>query len=158
MGELDGVPGIATFGGQGGERDGMGVEGDDVIGADHALVAEAEAAGEIEAERKRAEVGLSLAGRDGEALVIVGAEAGEDLVGGVESAGLGEAEFADQAVLAGAPCALNAAFGLGRIGGYLLDAEFFQSPTQLGGGLFPGELFGHGPVGIVALKDGMAIA
>jgi hypothetical protein len=64
----------------------------EMIGADHALVAEAEAAGEIEAGKKRAEVGLSLAGRDGEALAIVGAEVGEDLVGGVEIAGLGEAE------------------------------------------------------------------
>jgi hypothetical protein len=45
-------------------------------------------------------------------LVIVGAEAGEDVVGGVEIAGLGDAEFADQAVLAGAPGALDAAFGL----------------------------------------------
>src|ERR1700733_11571445 len=122
MGELDGVPGIATFGGQGGERDGMGVEGDDVSGADHPLVAEAGAAGGIGGGREGAEAGLSVAGRDGEALVIVDAEAGENLVGGVEIAGLGEAEFADQAVLAGAPCALNAAFGLGSIGGFLLGA------------------------------------
>src|ERR1700730_651069 len=123
----------------------MGVEGDDVIGADHALVAEAEAAGEIEAERKRAEGGLSLAVTDGEALIIIGAEAGEDLVGGVEIAGLGEAEFADQTVLAGAPDALDAAFGLGRVGGDLLNAEFLQSPSQMGGALFTGELFGQGP-------------
>jgi hypothetical protein len=27
MGEFDGVPGIATFGGQGGKSDGMGTEG-----------------------------------------------------------------------------------------------------------------------------------
>ena len=40
----------------------------------------------------------------------------------------------------------------------MLDAEFFQSATQLGGALFSGELFGHGPVGIVALKDAVAVA
>ena len=80
------------------------------------------------------------------------------MVGGVEIAGVGEAEFADQAVLAGAPGALDAAFGLGRVGGDLLDAEFFQSPTQLGGALFAGELFGHGPVGIVALENAVTIA
>src|ERR1700675_3001003 len=158
MGEIDGVPGVAAFGGQGRERNGMGAEGDDVIGTDHALVAEAEAAGEIEAGWEGAEIALGLASRDGEALIIVGAEAGEDLVGGVEIAGVSEAEFADQAVLAGAPGALDAAFGLGRVGGDLLDAEFLQSPTQLVGGLFSGELFGQGPVGSVALKDDVAIA
>ena len=99
-----------------------------MVGADHALVAETEAAGKIEARGQSAKVALSLARGDGEALVVVGAEAGEDLVGGVEIAGLGQSEFADQAVLAGAPGALDAAFGLGRVGGDLLDAEFFQSP------------------------------
>ena len=74
------------------------------------------------------------------------------------SQALGEAEFADQAVLAGAPGALDAAFGLGRVGGDLLDAEFFQSAAQMGGALFSGELFGEGPVGIVALKDAVAVA
>ena len=49
MGKIHGVPGVAAFGGQGRERNGLGAEGDDVVGADHALVAEAEAAGEIEA-------------------------------------------------------------------------------------------------------------
>jgi len=104
----------------------VGSESDDVVGADHALVAEAEAAGEIETRRQGAEVALSLAGRDGEALIVVGAEASEDLVGGVEIAGPGKAEFADQAVLAGAPGAFDAAFGLGRVGGDRLDAEFLQ--------------------------------
>jgi hypothetical protein len=92
----------------------VGAEGDDGIGADHALIAEAEAAGKIETRREGAEVGLRLASGDGEALVVVGAEASEDLVGGVEVAGVGEAEFADQAVLAGAPGALDAAFGVSR--------------------------------------------
>src|SRR6202049_248602 len=158
MGEIDGVPGIAAFGGQGGERDGAGAEGDDVIGADHALVAETEAASEIEARWEGAEVALGLSSRDSKAMIIVGAEAGEDLVGRVEVAGLGAAEFADQAVLAGAPDALDASFGLGRVGGDLLDAELIQSPTQMGGALFTRELFGQGPVGIVALKDAVAIA
>src|SRR5580700_10332821 len=91
-------------------------------------------------------------------MVIVGAEAGEDLVGGVEIAGVSEAELADQAVLAGAPDTFDAAFGLGRVGGDLLDAELFQSPAQMGGALFTRELFGQGPVVIVALKDAVAIA
>ena len=74
MGEIDGVPGVAAFGGQGRERNGMGAEGDDVIGTDHALVAEAEAAGEIEAGWEGAEIALGLASRDGEALIIVGGQ------------------------------------------------------------------------------------
>jgi hypothetical protein len=108
MGEIDGVPCVATFGGQGRERNGVGAEADDVIRADHALVAEAEAAGEIEAVGEGAKVASGVGGAMVEALVVIGAEAGENLVGGVEIAGLGETEFADQAVLAGAPGALDA--------------------------------------------------
>src|SRR6202051_5331657 len=142
MGEFDGGPGITAFGRQGGERDGAGAQGDDGVGADHALIAETEAAVEIEARGQGAEVALSLAGRNGEAVVVVGAEAGENLVGGVEIAGVSEAEFTDQTVLAGAPGALDTAFGLGRVGRDLLNAEFFQSPAQMGGALFASELFG----------------
>jgi hypothetical protein len=46
---------------------------------------------------------------------------------------------------------------LGRVGGNLLDAEFLQGTAELGGSLFSGELFGEGPMGIVALEDGVAI-
>ena len=53
--------------------------------------------------------------------------------------------------------AFNAALGLGRVGRDLLDAEFFESASKLGGRLFSGELFGEGPVGIVALEDAVAI-
>ena len=107
---------------------------DDVIGADHALVAKLRQRARSKYAGQRAEIALRLASRDGEALVIVSVEAGEDLVGGVEIAGVGEAEFADQAVLAGAPGALDAAFGLGREGGDLLNAEFFQEPDSNGWG------------------------
>jgi hypothetical protein len=47
---------------------------------------------------------------------------------------------------------------LGRVGGDLLDAEFFEGASELSGRLFSGELFGEGPVGIVALEDGVAVA
>ncbi len=76
----------------------------------------------------------------------------------VQSGGAGETKFADQAVLTGAPGALDAALGLGRVGGDLLDAEFVEGASQLGGRLFSGELFGQGPVGIVALEDAVAVA
>jgi hypothetical protein len=97
-----------------------------VIGGDDALVVQAEAAGEVEAAGQAAESRCGIGGGTGEALVVIGAKAGEHGVGLVQGGGAGEAKFADQTVLAGAPGALDAAFGLGRVGGDLLDAEFFE--------------------------------
>jgi hypothetical protein len=67
----------------------------------------------------------------------VGAEVFQHDVGLVQSGGLREAKFADQAVLAGAPGALDAALGLGRVGGDLLNAELLENASQLGGACFP---------------------
>jgi hypothetical protein len=125
-----------------------------VVGGDHALVAQAEATGQIEVARQGAKVASGVGGRAGEALLVIGAEAGEHPIGLFQSGGAGEAKFADQTVLASAPDAFDAALGLERIGGDLLDAEFFQDASELGRRLFSGELFGQGPVGIVALEDG----
>jgi hypothetical protein len=75
-----------------------------------------------------------------------------------QSDGLGEAEFADQTVLAGAPGPLDAALGLGGVGGDLDDAELVQSASELSGRLFSGELRGESPVRIVALEDGVTVA
>jgi len=69
-----------------------------------------------------------------------------------------QAKFADQAVLAGAPETFDSALGLGRIGGDLLNAEFFESASEMGWSLLTGELFGDSPMGIVALEDAVAIA
>src|ERR1039457_2695166 len=107
---------------------------------------------------RRSENSSSGRGRAGEALLVIGAEAGEHPIGLLHSGGLGQAKFADQTVLASAPDAFDAALGLGRIGGDLLDAELFQGASELGGSLFSGELFGQGPVGIVALEDAVAVA
>jgi len=68
-----------------------------------------------------------------------------------------QAKFADQAVLAGAPETFDSALGLGRIGGDLLNAEFFESASEMGWSLLTGELFGDSPMGIVALEDAVAI-
>jgi hypothetical protein len=46
---------------------------------------------------------------------------------------------------------------LGRVGWDLLDAELVESASELGRSLFSGELFGKGPVGIVALEDAVAV-
>ena len=104
-----------------------------------------------------AEVGSGLGGGTGEALVVIGAKAGEHRIGLFQSNGLREAKFADQAVLAGAPSTLDAALGLRRVGGDRLDAELVEGTPELSGRLFSGELYGEGPVAVVALKDGVAI-
>src|SRR5260370_25237619 len=61
-------------------------------------------------------------------------------------------------MLAGAPGAFDAALGLGRVGGDLVDTELVESTPELRRSLFSGELFGEGPVRIVALEDAMAVA
>ncbi len=158
MGEFDGFSGIATRAGQGGQGDEARAQHDGVVGIYDALVVQAEAAGEIEAARQATKVAGGVGGGMGEALIVIGAEACEHKVGLFDSGGLSQTKFADQAVLASAPSALDAAFGLGRVGRDLLDAELVESASQLSGSLFSGELFGQGPVRIVALEDGMAIA
>src|SRR5208337_1818966 len=152
------LTGVAAMSGQGRQRDGMRAQGDGVVGSDDALITQAEAAGEIEAAGQGAEVAGGLGGGTGKALVVVGTEALEHGVGLLQGGGAGEAKFADQTVLKGAPGALDAALGLGRVGGNLLDAEFLESPSELGRRLFSGELFGQGPVGIVALENAVAVA
>jgi hypothetical protein len=84
-------------------------------------------------------------------------KAGEHNIGLLERSGLSKTKFADQAVLTSTPGALDAALGLRRIRRDLLDAEFCKSVSELSGRLLSGELFGKGPVSIVALKDGVAV-
>jgi len=133
-------------------------EGNGVVKGDDAAIAETEATGEIDSARKATEVVFRLAWRDGEAPVKVGQERNEHLVGLFAGGGVGEPEFAAQTILASAPEAFDASFGLGRVGGDLLDAEFLKGAAALGWQLLTGEFFGDAPVGIVALEDAMAIA
>ena len=158
MGEFDGFCGVTAVAGQGWQGDGVPTQGDGVIGIDDALIMQCETAGQIETTGQRAEVAGGLGGGTGEALVVVGAELLKHGVGLGQSGRPSEAKFADQAVLAGAPGALDAALGLRGVGGDLLDAELVESTSQLGGRLCSGELFGEGPVRVVALEDGVAVA
>src|ERR1700730_15242948 len=128
-----------------------------MVGGNDALVVQAEAAGEVEAAGQAAKVRNRIGGGTGEALVVIGAEASEHGIGLFQRSGLSETKFADQAILTGAPGALNAALGLRRVGGDLLDAELLEGVSELSGSLFSGELFGEGPVRIVVLKDGVAV-
>jgi hypothetical protein len=113
MGEFDGFSSVAAMSGQGWQGDGLGAQGNGVIGGDDPVVAQAEAAGEIEAARQGAEVVRGIGSGTGEAQVVVDAEEGEHGVGLWQSGSTGEAEFAHQPVLASAPGAFDAAFGLG---------------------------------------------
>jgi hypothetical protein len=158
MGEFDGFASVSALAGQGRQGDGECAQGEGVIGADDALVTQAEAASEIEAARQGAEVGHGFGGGARETLVVVEAEPGQYGVGLLQGGGMNQAEFADQAVLTGAPDAFDAALGLGRVGGDLLDAEFVERASELRGRLLARQLFGPGPVGIVAREDTVTIA
>src|SRR5260221_1652126 len=129
-----------------------------MIGGNDALVVQAEAAGEVEAAGQAAKVRIRIGGGTGEALVVIGAEASELGIGLCQGRGLSEGKYADQAILTSAPGALDAALGLRRVSGDLLNAELLESTSELSGSLFSGELFGESPVQIVALKDGVTVA
>ena len=123
-----------------------------------ALVAKAEATGQIEAVWQRAKVRDRFRRENGEAALEVGQERCEHMIGVLQSAGVSQSEFTDEAVLERAPETLDAAFGLRGVGGDLLDAEFFQGASDVGRKLMTGEFFGDGPVRIVALEQAVAIA
>ena len=76
-----------------------------------------------------------------EAAVVVGQEAAQDLVGGVQIVGTGQTQFAGEAILKGAPEAFDAALGLRTVGGDVGDAELLQSAAELRGFAAAGELF-----------------
>ena len=124
----------------------MGAQGDSVVGADDALVLQAETTSQIEAAGQGAKVTRGIGRRACEALVVVGTEAGQHNIGLRQRADRGETKFADQTVLASAPGAFDATLGSLRIGGDLLDAELLEGASELGRSLSAGELFGQSPV------------
>src|SRR5258708_12765778 len=116
-----------------------------MVGGDDALIVQAEAAGQIEAAGQAAKVGGGVGGGTGEALIEIGAEASEHGVGLFQSNGLGEAKFADQAVLKGAPGTLDPALSLRRVGGGLVAGEFLEGAPGLSGSLFCAKFLGQIP-------------
>lgn len=74
MGKFDGFSGVAAVAGQGRQRDGLCAQSDGVIGIDHALIVQGQAAGEIEAAWQAAKVRVGIGGGMGEAAVVIGAE------------------------------------------------------------------------------------
>jgi len=135
MRELDRFSGIAATAGPGRQGDGVRSQSDGVIGGDDALIVQAEAAGKIKAARQGADVASGVGGGTGEVLVGIGAEAGEYGVSFGQSGGASQTKFADQTILTSAPGTLDAAFGLGQVGGDLLDAELVEGASELGAGL-----------------------
>jgi PAS domain S-box-containing protein len=102
-----------------------------VIVADDAFMGEATDAFEV--FRSRAPGVGCVAGSASEAAVVVGDEASQDAVGRVQIVGLGQAEFAGEAILKHAPKAFDAAFGLRALGGDEGDAELLERATELRG-------------------------
>src|ERR1700674_3144905 len=128
----------------------------DVVVADRALVMKA--ADAIQILRSGTPGFFRLAGRTAEAPVVVGQEAAEDFVGRFHFGCTGEAEFAGEAILKGAPQAFDAALGLRGLGGDVGDAELLQSAAELGRLAATSELFFDRPVIVVADEDAMAVA
>lgn len=84
----------------------------DVVVADDAFVDEA--ADAVQVGWCRAPGFFAFPGRAGKAAVIGGQEALQDAIGGMQVAGLGQAQLAAETVLEDAPEAFDAAFGLGE--------------------------------------------
>src|SRR5712692_8747236 len=154
--ELDACPGEAETMWLGRDLEAASLPLHDVVVADAAFVEEAADALEVLGSGTP---GLFRVARGTtEAPVVVGQEAAEDLVGGVEVSRAGEAEFAGEAILEGAPQALDAALGLWAVGGDVGDTELAERAAELRGLAAAGELFFHRPVLVVADEDAVAIA
>src|SRR5712692_2027503 len=128
----------------------------DVVVADDAFVQERADALELVGS---ATPGLgSVARGTCEAAVVVGDEAPQHGVGGVEIACLRKAEFAAQAILKNTPEAFDAAFGLRRLRSDEGNAEFGEGAAELRGLALAGEFFFDRPVRIVSDEDAAAVA
>src|SRR5260370_18774779 len=90
-------------------------------------------------------------GRDSrEAPVQVEEEFGQKSVGDLQRADAAQPQFAREPILQGAPEALDAAFGLGRAGLEIADAEIGEHAAEVGGILVALQLLREAPVGVVA--------
>ena len=98
-------------------------------------------------------------GRDpGEARIEVPQERGQKGVGGLRGGDVAQAEFAGEAILQGAPEALDAAFGLGGARRDIANPEVVQDAAEVRGVLGPAQLFVEAPMGVIADEDVDAIA
>src|SRR5271169_278967 len=128
----------------------------DVVVADHALMDKTTDA--VQVVWRGAPGGWHGAGSASEAAVVVRHEDTQHGVGGVQIAGLSEAQLAAQTILEHTPEAFDAALGLRAASGDEGDAELLQRASELGGLTFTGELFFHRPEVVVAHEDAAVIA
>jgi hypothetical protein len=154
--DLDLASVIAAVAGAGWDVEDAAGEGDDVVGGDGSRVAAAE--GVVEVEGRGAPGGRAVSRRVGEAAVEALEESGEEGASFLEGLDARELHLGDEAVLEGAPQALDAALGLRAGGTDVADAELVEGLAELGGALAAGELFLKGPVGVVADEDVGAVA
>jgi len=116
-------------------------QGDDVVLADSAPVAEAEDVSRVLASRKAAVGGTWLCWRLAKACVVPCQESGQRGVGLLKSGDVGQPQLLVEAVLEGAPEALDTALGLGRASADPGDAELIEDAPDLGRQRLAGELF-----------------
>src|SRR5580704_4458474 len=109
--ELDFGPGEAEALRLGRDLETASVPLHDVVVADAALVMKA--ADAVEIFRSGPPSLFCFARRASEAAVVIGQEAAQDLVGGVQIDGTGQTQFAGEPILEGAPETLDGALGLG---------------------------------------------
>src|SRR5713226_6555268 len=128
----------------------------DVVVAHDAFVKERTDAFEVGRGRAPGFGGIARGAR--KAAVVVGDELAEHPVGGVEIAGLRQAQFAGEAILQHTPEALDAAFGLRRLRSDEGDAEFGERAAELRGLAAAGELLFDRPVGVVTHEDAAAVS
>src|SRR5579862_3401730 len=128
----------------------------DVVVADAALVMKAADAIEIFGSGAPSFFGFTR--RASEAAVVVGQEAAQDLVGGVQVMGTGQAQLAGETILKGAPETFDASLSLGALSSDVGDAELLQRAAKLCGFTSASEFFFHRPMIIVANEDAVAVA
>ena len=154
--QLDFCPGEAESLRLGRDLETVSIPLHDIVVADRALVMEAADAIEIFGSGTPSFFGI--ARRATEATVVIGQEAAQDLVGGVQIVGTGQTQFTGEAILKGAPEAFDATLGLRTLGSDVGDAELIQRATELCGVAVAGELFFHRPVIVVANEDAVSVA
>lgn len=153
--DVDADAGIAAAVGAGGELQEAAVEREGVVVADGALVLKA--ADTIEIRWGGLPGGLGILGRLREAGVVAWQIALEEALGLVEGAGLGEAQFGDEAILKGAEEPFDPALALGRGGGDPADTQFVKGAADLRGGDRLGELLGERRRAGGAMKETVAV-
>src|SRR5882724_3948676 len=156
LAQFDATAGVGVAAGPRRDLEPAGAQPDGVVPRDDPRVAAAQDA--LEIARGRPPRGRGRRGRAREALNEGGQELREKRVGLLQGMERAQAQFADEAVLQGAPEAFDTAFGLRRLSGDEPDAEILEHAPEVGGVLLAAQLFLERPVPIIATEEIEAIA